>query len=841
MKKIISLLTFIIVISLFSIHSVQSFDYFDKKILKPTLLNGDTLPPGFPELTVVKSAEPYNGHFFFGNNGMATSNFLIIMNNDAKVVKYKRVPLSFDFKVQPNGLMSYQQPYSFGNLADGFAESNIYITDSDLNVIDSFQCKSGYIADFHDFKLLPNGHSLLISYDVKHMDLSEVVTDGHPDATVIGAVVQELDRSRNVVFQWRSWDHIPLEDSYYPINTRRVDYVHINSVELDDDGHILISSRHINEITKINRQTGEIIWRLGGKGNDFTFIGENEANAPDYFSEQHDARRLDNGNITLFDNGNRHQPEHARAVEYELDEINKTAKLIWDYRHTPDILSRNQGNSQRLPNGGNVIGWGGSGILNLPSITELTPDNELAIEVSLPKGVTFGQSTYRAYKFPYPTQLPEAQVTKENITSNTEYDFSDGNNKTSLKIFVESITPSNGGSIIVKRYNYAPMNPDFDKPSPIILPYRITVKGENITSVNLKLTFDISLFPRIRDGNQFKVFFRPNEGMGKFTQIPTSFDNINKTLIINVNEFGEFVFGRDDFRPLLAVPKLFYPLNGQEINNAVPIDLRWAVDGLMEFHHIQIAKDPEFNQIIFEKSNLTELIYKMIPPFTEKTYYWRVRTIVTGEGNSDWSEVFSFSPITPYLAMKSPNGGEVLNKDNLPKIIRWFDVTYAPVKIDLFRNGSYFITIIDSVKSFTNNFLWPAIPEQVPEDSSYQVKVTYLNNPGVSTISKGFFAIKNKPLSVENDKAGFAIVTDLRTFPNPSEKDATISFNLNMPGMIKIKLYDLLGNPVNTLFDGYLNDGFHNINLETNHLLPGLYQLKIQTSKEIYTTKLIKI
>jgi hypothetical protein len=835
------MLTFVFLLSFFSIYSVLSFDYLDKKVLKPSLLNGDSLPPGFPELTVVKSAEPYNGHFFFGNNGMATSNFLVIMDNDAKVIKYKKVPLSFDFKVQPNGLMSFQQPFSFGNLADGFAESNIYITDSDLNVIDSFQCKSGYIADFHDFKLLPNGHSLLISYDVKHMDLSKVVSDGHPDATVIGAVVQELDRNRNVVFQWRSWDHIPLEDTYVPLNTPRVDYVHINSVELDDDGHILISSRHTNEITKINRQTGDIIWRLGGKSNDFTFIGENEANAPDYFSEQHDARRLDNGNISLFDNGNRHQPEHARAVEYQLDEINKTAKLIWEYRHSPDILSRNQGNIQRLPNGGNIIGWGGSGILNLPSITELTPDNELAIEISLPKGVTFGQSTYRAYKFPYPTQLPEAQIKKENITSNTEYDFKDGNNNTSLKIFVESVSPSNGGSIIVKRYNYSPLNPDFDKPSPLILPYRITVKGENITSINLKLMFDISLFPRIRDGNQFKVFFRPNEGQGKFNLIPTTFGNVNKALIINVTDFGEFVFGKEDFEPLLSVPKLFYPANGQEIDNTMPVELMWTVDGLMEFHHIQIAKDSEFKQIIFEKNNLTELIYKITPPFTEKTYYWRVRTIVSGLGNSEWSEIYTFSPISPYLAIKYPNGGEILTKDNLPKIIRWFDVSYAPVKIDLFRNGSYFITVIDSVKSFTNNFLWSSIPEQVPEDSSYQIKITYLNNPGISAISKGFFAIKNKQLSIDDNIAGLSVITELRTFPNPTEKDATISFNLNSEDKIKITLFDLLGNPVHTVFDGYLNDGFHDINFETNHLLPGLYQLKIQTSKEVYTIKFIKI
>ncbi|GIT32243.1 MAG: hypothetical protein Ct9H300mP2_3220 [Candidatus Neomarinimicrobiota bacterium] len=43
-----------------------------------------------------------------------------------------------------------------------------------------------------------------------------------------------------------------------------IDYVHANAIELDNDGNILLSCRHMDEITKINHQTGEIIWRLGG-------------------------------------------------------------------------------------------------------------------------------------------------------------------------------------------------------------------------------------------------------------------------------------------------------------------------------------------------------------------------------------------------------------------------------------------------------------------------------------------------------------------------------------------------------------------------------------------------
>ena len=43
-------------------------------------------------------------------------------------------------------------------------------------------------------------------------------------------------------------------------------------IGVPDDGHILLSSRRLSEITKINRQSGKIIWRLGGANNQFKFV-----------------------------------------------------------------------------------------------------------------------------------------------------------------------------------------------------------------------------------------------------------------------------------------------------------------------------------------------------------------------------------------------------------------------------------------------------------------------------------------------------------------------------------------------------------------------------------------
>jgi hypothetical protein len=152
----------------------------------------------------------------------------------------------------------------------------------------------------------------------------------------------------------------------------------------------------MDEITKIDRTNGGVLWRLGGLNNEFTFINDNIG-----FSHQHNARRVAPGRITLFDNGNFHSPPFSRAIEYELDEVNKTATLVWQFDHNKDIFSFAMGNAQRLPNGNTLIGWGTAGI---PSITEVDIYGNIVFELGMDDSLW----TYRAYRFPF--KQPENEI-----------------------------------------------------------------------------------------------------------------------------------------------------------------------------------------------------------------------------------------------------------------------------------------------------------------------------------------------------------------------------------------------------------------------------------------------
>jgi hypothetical protein len=311
----------------------------------------------------------------------------MILENDGTPFFHRKLPgVGLDFKMQPDGRLTY-----FDAVARRF-----YALNARYAVVDSFRCGNGYSTDGHDLFLLPNGHAVLMSYDPQVVDLSLVVKGGRPDAIVIGLVLQELDQEKNVVFQWRSWDHFQITDIVsHSLTGAVVDYVHGNSIDVDPDGNFILSSRHMNEVTKISRETGEILWRLGGRNNQFAFIDE-----PTLFSHQHAARRLPNGNLVLFDNGNFRLPLFSRAVEYAIDESQKTATLVWQHRLTPDVFGSGFGYVQRFSNGNTLISWGST----TPTLTEVAPDGSIVSELTFDPSI----ASYRAFRFEWPHVKPAA-------------------------------------------------------------------------------------------------------------------------------------------------------------------------------------------------------------------------------------------------------------------------------------------------------------------------------------------------------------------------------------------------------------------------------------------------
>ena len=271
-----------------------------------------------------------------------------------------------------------------GKSEHGLGVGECVIVDRGYREVKRFRAGHGRPADLHEFLLTPRDTALVTATETRTLDLRAI--GGGARHTVVGSVVQEIDvATGRVLLDWRSLDHVPVAESHQKIGPR-FDYFHANSIALDSDGDLVVSARNTWAVYKLDRHTGAIVWRLGGKKSDFA-MGKGT-----FFAWQHDARAHDRGTmISLFDDaGAPFEEPQSRGLEIRLDLQRMRATLEHAYVHQPRMRAKYTGSMQVLGNGDALVGWGSERYF-----TEFARDGSVRLDARLPPG---GQ-TYRALRF----------------------------------------------------------------------------------------------------------------------------------------------------------------------------------------------------------------------------------------------------------------------------------------------------------------------------------------------------------------------------------------------------------------------------------------------------------
>jgi hypothetical protein len=319
-----------------------------------------------------------------------------------------------DFRVQRYEgkpvLTWWQDPLSAG----GSSKAGEVIMDSSYRRLAVIRAGNGYQPDLHEFQITPQGVGLITIFDGIDCNLTSV--GGANDAAVADTVVQAIDLKTGLVrYEWHSLDHVPLSDSYaspkHANRTKPFDYFHVNAIDAQPNGDLLIDARNTWAAYDVDARTGQVRWRLGGRRSSFR-MGPGTRTA-----WQHDARRRPDGTITLFDNGAT-PVEHpqSRAIEVRLDMQAKTASLVREVVHPgKPLVAGSQGNVQALADGDWMVGWG-----EVPYVSEFNSAGTLLFDAHLPPEY----ESYRAYRLPWsgqPRAAPAAAVVRAGVTRATVY------------------------------------------------------------------------------------------------------------------------------------------------------------------------------------------------------------------------------------------------------------------------------------------------------------------------------------------------------------------------------------------------------------------------------------
>jgi hypothetical protein len=284
-----------------------------------------------------------------------------------------------------------------GRAPMGVGSGSYVIANSSYRTIATVHAGHGLTGDVHEFMITPRNTALFTVYRQLHVDLTPY--GGPKQGRIFEGIIQEVALpSGRVLFEWHSYPRVSLAESYAPpppaakgSKAAPWDYFHVNSIDIEPDGNLLVSARNTHALYEIHRGSGRILWRIGGKQSDFK-LGPGVR-----FAWQHDARRQPDGTISLFDNGASPPVEKfTRILVLQVDTARKRVTLQRSFAHPKHLLTPFEGNAQFLPDGHVVVGWGAN-----PYYTEFDAHGHVLLDAYFGHGKPPGKDadSYRVYRF----------------------------------------------------------------------------------------------------------------------------------------------------------------------------------------------------------------------------------------------------------------------------------------------------------------------------------------------------------------------------------------------------------------------------------------------------------
>jgi arylsulfate sulfotransferase len=299
-----------------------------------------SLPPWVPIIGAIGTAS------MPGFIALSLPDGAVIVDNTGKVVWYK---------YSPNGVLNSFQAHPSGQytlLGTGATETEFHVLNVLGEEVGTLACV-GRPTRFHELLIAADGDVWILCDETRTMDLSSM--GGVADAQVTATVVQHLSPTGQLLFEWNAFDHFAITDLPAVDRTGpNVNFTHGNGIGIEPDGNLLLGFRSLNEVTKVNITTGDVIWRLGGLANQFTFQNDPKGG----FEHQHGVRRGGPGEIQALDNG---LGIPSRMVRYLVNEQTMTALMEWAFVDAPDTWTLVGGSTQYYSNGHGLVSFGREG------------------------------------------------------------------------------------------------------------------------------------------------------------------------------------------------------------------------------------------------------------------------------------------------------------------------------------------------------------------------------------------------------------------------------------------------------------------------------------------------
>ncbi|MFH1050941.1 MAG: hypothetical protein V1779_08465 [bacterium] len=135
------------------------------------------------------------------------------------------------------------------------------------------------------------------------------------------------------------------------------------------------------------------------------------------------------------------------------------------------------------------------------------------------------------------------------------------------------------------------------------------------------------------------------------------------------------------------------------------------------------------------------------------------------------------------------------------------------------------------VNTYTYNYLGPKMSVDYTTDLKY-----------IASCSPGHLILFNAKWTgtgVEEPDNPIEIISNISSFPNPGIDSMTLEYTVNQFINLKIDIFDLIGNKIQNLFDGFKEPGIYNIDMYTGSIPSGIYHIRFSAGEFISTIDIV--
>lgn len=294
------------------------------------------------------------------------------------------------------------------------------------------------------------------------------------------------------------------------------------------------------------------------------------------------------------------------------------------------------------------------------------------------------------------------------------------------------------------------------------------------------------------------------------------------------------------FDPGAPAPALLSPADGAYFDPPAQVLLDWDDSEGAVSYDVQVDDDADFSSPVGQAEGLTGTEWTT-PALPLGNYHWRVRAW-NEHRFGGWSEVRTINVglVVQAPVLYSPSdGSKVKNQDNIA--LEWYAVDgVVGYDIEIDNNSNFSSpTVVDYSEDCSGGMcVYYISPALRPATFYWRVKASYDGWPWSDPWS---FKLTGRVFK-DDLSAGIPDQVELRAnYPNPFNPSTWISYGLPRASHVKLEIFNLMGQKVETLVDGHKPAGNHTVMFDGSTRASGVYLYRLVTDETVIKKKMLLV